>query len=307
MLLINPTFKIENPDIIRDKKGRFLLVRASLRDEEFCFANIYAPNDPSLQKTFFNELFNKLQPHSNDNLILGGDFNCPLESVDKTGGKDLNNRKSVIDSINDLRNTLSLVDIWRLHHPSSQRFTWSNSSGKIQCRLDYWLVSKHLVPRTCKTEVKAYHDSDHSPIYVEIQYENSQKKSGPGFWKFNNSLLENEEFVINLKFFLIHAKEKHNNTDDKRLYWEMIKMEIRDFCIRFAKRLSKNKKTKEMDLLRKLNELNVLIGKNPNDVNLTTEARSVKLELKNLSERKTKGAIIRSRVRWYEHGERNAK
>ena len=154
MLLINPTFKIENPDIIRDKKGRFLLVRASLRDEEFCFANIYAPNDPSLQKTFFNELSNKLQPHSNDNLILGGDFNCLLESVDKTGGKDLNNRRSVIDSINDLRNTLGLVDIWRLHHPSSQRFTWSNSSGKIQCRLDYWLVSKHLVPRTCKTEVK---------------------------------------------------------------------------------------------------------------------------------------------------------
>ena len=307
MLLIKPTFKIENPDIIRDKKGRFLLVRASLQDEEFCFVNIYAPNDPSLQKTFFNELSNKLRPYSNDNIILGGDFNCPLESVDKTGGKDTNNRRSVIDSINDLRNTLGLVDIWRFHHPSSQRFTWSNSSGKIQCRLDYWLVSKHLVPRTCKTEVKAYHDSDHSPIYVEIQYENSQKKPGPGFWKFNNSLLENEEFVLNLKFFLIHAKEKHSKTDDKRLYWEVIKMEIMDFCIRFAKRLSKNRKNKEMDLLRKLNELNVLLGKNPNDVNLTTEARSVKLELKNLSERKTKGAIIRSRVRWYEHGERNNK
>ena len=87
MLLIKPTFKIENPDIIRDKKGRFLLVRASLQDEEFCFVNIYAPNDPSLQKTFFNELSNKLRPYSNDNIILGGDFNCPLESVDKTGGK----------------------------------------------------------------------------------------------------------------------------------------------------------------------------------------------------------------------------
>ena len=98
MLLINPTFKIENPDIIRDKKGRFLLVRASLRDEEFCFANIYAPNDPSLQKTFFNELSNKLQPHSNDNLILGGDFNCPLESVDKTGGKDLRLKAQIFEA-----------------------------------------------------------------------------------------------------------------------------------------------------------------------------------------------------------------
>ena len=147
--------------------------------------------------------------------------------------------KNVIDRINDLRNSLGLADIWRLYHPTTQRFTWRNSSGKIQCRLDYWLVSKHLAPRTCKTEVRAYHDSDHSPIYVEIESENAQGKCGPGFWKFNKSLLENEKFVIQLNFFLTHAKEKHSNTKDKRLYWEMIKMEIRDFCIRFAKRLSK--------------------------------------------------------------------
>ena len=103
--------------------------------------------------------------------------------------------------------------------------------------MDYWLVAKHLVPHASTTEVEAYHDSDHSLIYVEIKYENAQRKRGPGFWKFNNSLLENEEFVLNLKFFLIYAKEKHSNTKDKRLFWEMIKMEIRDFCMRFTKRL----------------------------------------------------------------------
>ena len=307
MTLIKPTLKIENPEITSDKNGRFLIVHTTLRDEEYCFANIYAPNDPSLQKAFFNELANKLRPYSNVNIILGGDFNCPLESVDKTGGKDINDRRNVIDSINDLRNNLNLVDIWRLHHPTSQCFTWRNSSGKIQCRLDYWLVTKHLVSLASKTEIKAYHDSDHSPIYVEIKHENAQTKRGPGFWKFNNSLLENEEFVLKLKFFLIHAKEKHSNTKDKRLFWEMIKMEIRDFCIRFTKRLSKNKRSQEMNLLRKLNELNIRHGQNPNDMNLTDEVGSVKLQLKKISEHKTKGAIIRSRVRWYEHGERNNK
>ena len=60
----------------------------------------------------------------------------------------------------------------------------------------------------------------------------------------------------------------------------MIKMAIRDFCIRFAKRLSRSKKIKEMDLLRKLNELNTLFGTNPSDVNLSAEVKSVKLELK---------------------------
>ena len=70
---------------------------------------------------------------------------------------------------------------------------------------------------------------------------NNQKSSAsdPRFWKFNNSLLDNEEFVTRLN--LIRAKEKHRDTKGKRSYWEMIKLEIRDFCIHFSKWLSKGK------------------------------------------------------------------
>ena len=206
-----------------------------------------------------------------------------------------------------MSDNLSLDDIWRLHHPSDKRFTWQNSSGKIRCRLDYWLISKHSVPRTSKTDVLSYYDSDHSPIYAEIAYKNNQKTTGPGFWKFNNSLLNNEEFVTNLKFFLLQAKEKHSGTSDKRLYWEMIKMEIRDFCIRFSKRLSKSKKSREINLLCKLKHLNMRLDQNPQQANLVTEIEPVKLDLQRIAEHKTKGAIIRSRARWYEHGERNTK
>jgi len=152
-----------------------------------------------------------------------------------------------------------------------------------------------------------YYDSDHSPIYAEIQYKNNQKSSGPGFWKFNNSLLDNEEFVTYLKFFLIYAKEKHRDIEDKRIHWEMIKLEIRDFCIRFSKRISKEKKGKEIDLLCKLKQLNVLLDQNPQHTKLAKEAERVRLELQKIAEHKTKGAIVRSRARWYEHGERNSK
>ena len=34
MVLIKPTLKIEDPEIIRDKSGRFLIVRATLLDED---------------------------------------------------------------------------------------------------------------------------------------------------------------------------------------------------------------------------------------------------------------------------------
>ena len=76
---------------------------------------------------------------------------------------------------------------------------------------------------------------------MEIQYKHNKKSAGSGFWKFNNSLLNNEDFVTHLNFFWPFVKEKHCDTNDKRLYWEMIKMEIRDFFIRFSKQLAKAK------------------------------------------------------------------
>ena len=47
-------------------------------------------------------------------LILGGDFNCPLNpNLDKRGGIMIP-RKSVVNSIECLQNELDLVDIWRV-------------------------------------------------------------------------------------------------------------------------------------------------------------------------------------------------
>ena len=132
---------------------------------------------------------------------------------------------------------------------------------------------------------------------MEIQHKNNQKSSGPGFWKFNNSLLDNEEFVTHLKFFLTHAKEKYRDTKDKRLYWDMIKMEIRDFCTRFSKQVTKAKRRREIDLLCKLKQLNERLDQNHQDTNLVVIIERVSLELQKISEHKTKGAIIRSRAR----------
>jgi len=63
------------------------------------------------------------------------------------------NRKE-IQSIVEMSNNLNLVDIWRVQHPSDARFTWRNSSGKIRCRLDYWLISRHL-----RAEIRKYRES----------------------------------------------------------------------------------------------------------------------------------------------------
>ena len=308
MILFRPAVKPESVQVISDKNGRFLILNAAIDGEDFVFVNIYSPNDQNTQVTFYENLLQKLRPFSTHNIILGGDFNCPLENIDKVGGKDISTKKKVIHLINELSNNLDLIDVWRLQNPTETRFTWSNNSGKIRCRLDYWLVSQRLIPSVNNTAIKSYFEADHSPIFIAFRQESKSGKSrGPGLWKFNNSLLENEDFVTKLKFYVGYAKGKHRQCTSKKLYWEMIKMEIRDFSIRFSKRLAHRKKPTEISLLCKLQQLHKRVDQNPNDTPSVAELQRTKTELQRLAEHKTKGAIIRSKARWYELGEKNNK
>ena len=109
----------------------------------------------------------------------------------------------------------------------------------------------------------------------------------------NNSLFNNEEFVTHLTFFFTNAKEKHR----KKTLLEMIKMEIRDFCIRFSKRLAKVKRKREIDSASLYINLNERHDQNHRDANLVVEVEHVRLEPQKNSEHETKGAKIRSRAR----------
>ena len=52
--------------------------------------------------------------------------------------------------------------------------------------------------------------------------------------------LANFETITNK--LIQNAEEKYKEVTDKRLFWEMIKMEIRIFSIRFAKRKANEKR-----------------------------------------------------------------
>ena len=107
-----------------------------------------------------------------------------------------------------------------------------------------------------------------------------------------------------MSFIIKHAAEKHKDIGDKTLYWEMMKMEIRKFSIRFAKTKASADRSIELDLHQKLEEINSRIDATPEYTSLINEARKLKIELDEIAVRKTRGAIIRSRDSWYEMGEK---
>ena len=104
--------------------------------------------------------------------------------------------------------------------------------------------------------------SDHSAVSFNIQSDDFIKRR-PGFFKFNNSLLDVQCFVEGLSEKIPEYKQKYNYLKDKRLYWAMLKMEIRSFTIYYCGQNAKTKKAEEGVLQQKLSSLHKLMCESP--------------------------------------------
>ena len=146
---------------------------------------------------------------------------------------------------------------------------------------------------------------DHKAIRVQLQLENDHR--GPRLWKFNNSLLEDEISVKLITDSSAVIQNKYSGIEDKRLKWELIKMEIRGITIPFSKNKAKQLHQKERDIQNRLQVLDRFISNSPNTdciKNEINEYNNLKEEIDLIYQKKGKGSIIRSNCKWIERGEK---
>ena len=182
--------------------------------------------------------------------MLGGDFNCALA----TGGTSTEKKKTVINKIKNVYANFDLQDVWRLQYPRTSQYTWRNNSLKVQCRLDFWLVSKESSALVTESGIVTSTRSDHFAITLHLQSKEYVQR-GPGFWKRNNSLLSDERFIRDLSSKIPEFKTKHDYLDDKGIYWDMIKMEVRGFCVQYTKRKNRERRNTEKHLQQQTDQL----------------------------------------------------
>ena len=140
-------------------------------------------------------------------------------------------------------------------------------------------------------------ESDHSAITLHLKSESLLQPKGPSFWKFNNTLLEDCEYVDKLREEIPLFRKKYSDVQNASLKWDLIKMEIK----------AKRRRKEEHILQNKANRLLEQTENNPCDKKLLNELYATNLRLRALMRQKTKGAILRSRARWQEQGEHNTK
>ena len=112
--------------------------------------------------------------------------------VDKKGG--IQWKPSVYrDLVAEFMDELNLVDILRIKNPGKRCFTQESSALEMKSRIDFFLIPKSLIASTKAADIKTAIAPDHKAIRLFLQFES--KKKGPGLWKFNNSLLNDDTFV----------------------------------------------------------------------------------------------------------------
>ena len=91
-----------------------------------------------------------------------------------------------------------LVDIWRVRNPALRQFTWRCKTPLQMSSLDFFLISNDVQFGVNLCENFCPLSSDHSPVKLKLWTDLADNR-GRGYWKFNSSLLGNNQFVFDMK------------------------------------------------------------------------------------------------------------
>ena len=190
--------------------------------------NIYAANTSTKQCEFFKKTAVELKRSvtlSDSSLVVGGDFNVIFDQ-DLDGSRGVKKTKTSVKILDDICLEQDLIDLWRLRNPTEKRFMWQQKTPIIQRRLHFWLVNDGLQDDIISADIIPSIKSDHSAITLLINGVDDSER-GPSFWKFNCSLVNDNNYRNLLDTNIRSWLEECKDVVDKCVLWDLLKYKIR--------------------------------------------------------------------------------
>ena len=283
------------------QNGRFIIMDAGVNDSRFTLVNVYGPNrdDPG----FFDEVFKLTELFPNCEMLLGGDFNLVMDAaVDRTPPLAYNT--CAANKLAQYAESFDLVDVWRVLNPTTTTYSWTRYAPTFTgSRLDFYLCNRSLVNKVTDIQYSPCLYTDHSSIAVTLDF--SEQPRGPGYWKFNNLLLQDKRYEQMIKTCLQDLEVKYAGCDGATL-WEIAKHDINNITIQYSKEKSLNKRKRYNDLMSAFTVAQNVTHENPTKHNI--EALHMhKLAVAELIAERTNAAMFRSKAHWHKAGEKNSK
>lgn len=136
-ILIPNAVNFEFISEVKDKEGRFVLVKGKLDNEEVTLLNVYTTQ--GAKKYFSKKLFYLIILETQGILIWGGDLDVQLQPKLDTSNKRQNKNKNAI-LVQRMLAELGLIDIWRESHPREKQFTYYSPCHSVYSQIDYVFI-----------------------------------------------------------------------------------------------------------------------------------------------------------------------
>jgi exonuclease III len=121
----------------KDKEGNFLQAKISVNGLEFILTTIYGPNKDT--PDFYQRLRESLSQERELPNIICGDWNLVLDQELDTINYVRENNKNSRHKVQEMIESMDLLDIWRAIHPERKQYSWQNSKKASQrARLDFF-------------------------------------------------------------------------------------------------------------------------------------------------------------------------
>ena len=298
-ILYRPVFQVLN--VRRDDSGRLVVVEFSGNNFDFQVMCLYAPNARDEGRQFFESLYRSIDPDIP--IVMCEDFNATVDPyIDRFGCNPespwANNWAS---AHRELMSTFELCNAWRACHPGVKEFTWRRTNGSQGSRIDMiWLPERYL-GLVRKIEISPFLRSDHQCVYLEITFPWGVER-GPGRWKFNVSLFQNEAFCSGVNDFWCNWRLERRRFCLLSNWYEAGKVRLRQFIIDFSRNLARENKSKFVELNSRLAALERRVHRGENLSALLEQARA---ELDEYLSQQAQGAMLRAQVREAAEGERS--
>ena len=257
--------------------------------------NIYPPagseNGPGRRDIFRDSLFRVMRGLGGRLPILGGDWNCVISVKDIEGG-DYSKKKS--QDLQDLIRDFNMTDCYRYLFPDGREYTWARKD-MFRSRLDRFYIPTDLVT---SLQDLSHHPfmSDHSYVKLMIKLPDvftrvkAKKQQSSGFWKLNNLVLEEEEFLLEFGYMWERVKAVKTSYTDVAEWWDnFAKEECRALCMRYAAMSARVRRDTNDYLM-------IMLGCAMREKDWV-EVAVVRGRLKEIMNRENLGFIVRSRFK----------
>ena len=193
-----------------------------------------------------------------------------------------------------------VIDTWRYLHPSSSCCTWLSPDGSISSCIDYIGCPYVWVSSVSSCDIVPSPFSYHCAVSLSVSLPDVVPP-GPGLWKLNTSVLEEEGYVHLISNFRNSWRCQRHLFPSLDKWWEAGKSRIKGLTIRYFCSHSSAFSIKRDLLSRLLSHLKDRVDNG--QLSLVETYQSVLHQLAELDVEVAKGAQVCARARWIEESE----